>query len=190
MELLIIQRPILTLIIWTLLNLAQYCLNILNSRLYKNLVDGDFRYVKNYKKTALLRHILWIGFGILILSAYRQAFLQEAVTAYECSVWYGAFFFLVIGHLIGVVLYLGKYFVYHKENLRTTCSFSASMILQSCDLFGYSILVLLSFLITTSPFLLGGAIGLAFGGSLPLFELINKKCNFKINTFMKKKEKN
>jgi uncharacterized protein YneF (UPF0154 family) len=136
-----------------------------------------------------------------MLSALRQAFLQKYVTAYEYFVWVGAFFFLVIGYLLRNVLSLIGYFIrrrgmpkitssHPKTSKNAICdientnnegfgigsySFKHSTIAYSFEFFGYSTLMLLSFLISKNPFLLGGTIGLAFGGMLNILALTKKK---------------
>jgi hypothetical protein len=65
-------------------------------------------------------------------------------------------------------------------------STKASMILSSFEFFGYSTLTLLGFLISQNPLLLGGTIGLAFGGTLCIFQVINKKYYIELNRTTKK----
>jgi len=181
MEQFIIQHPVPTLIIWTVLNLLHYYLNFLNSRLYKSLADFDPKFEIKYDQKSFWKLLLWIGFGIGMLCAYRQLILQKPEKTDEYFVFAGALFFLVIGYLLKDILSLGKYFVYCREISKITYpSFKATMILISFEFFGYSILMFLSFLISKSPFLLGGAIGLAFGGALCILELTRKKYSSKI----------
>ncbi|MGA2915305.1 MAG: hypothetical protein ABSE89_04700 [Sedimentisphaerales bacterium] len=118
---------------------------------------------------------LWLAFGVGTLAALRQAMLEEKVTTNEYFVWVGAFFFIIIGYLLRDILYLEKHFVYWKQSPTTTYSFKAAAIVRSFEFFGYAALILLSFLISKNPILLGGTVGLVFGGSLYIFELINKK---------------
>jgi hypothetical protein len=172
MERLIIQYAEL---IWIVLNLLHYYLRFLIARLYKNLADFDSEFEIKYDKKSFLKFLAWIGFGAVTLFAYRHAALQKVVTADEYSAWVGAFFFFVIGCLLRDILSMGNYFVYWREISKVTISFKASMILSSFEFFGYSTLMLLSFLISKNPFLLGGTIGLAFGGSWHIFELTRKK---------------
>lgn len=179
MEPLVIQYPTETLIIWTLLNLLHYVLNFVNGQLYKRLV-GNSKFEIKYNKKFFLKLLLWLGFGIGVLAAHRQAMLDKDITAYEYFVWVGAFFFLEIGYLLLDFLALLKYFVYQREMLKITYSFKTSTLMYSFEFFGYSVLVLLSFLVSKDSFLLGGSIGLAFGGILYILELTRKKNYSKI----------
>lgn len=175
MENLVIQYPMQMLLLWTLLNLLTCCLNLLTIRLYKDTANLDSRFQVKYRKY-FLKFFLWLGFGICILAGHRQAMLAKGVTAYECFVWIGAFFFLVIGYLLSNVLLLLKYFIYRREMPKSaTYSFETCMMMYSFEYLGYSALMLSGFLMTKNPFLLGGTIGLALGASLYLLELTRKK---------------
>ncbi len=112
---------------------------------------------------------------------YMQLILQKPEKTNEYFVFAGAVFFLVIGYLLKDILSFAKYFVYWRKISKTeTYSFKASMFLYSFEFFGYSTLILLSFLISKHPLLLGGTIGLAFGGALCILELTRKKYYAKI----------
>jgi hypothetical protein len=134
-----------------------------------------------------LKLLGWLVFGILWLSAYRQAILQKAVTTTnEYFALVGGLFFFVIGHLLRDILSLGKYFVYRRKIKITYFSFKASTILSSFEFFGYSTLIFLGFLISNNPLLLGGTIGLAIGGLLYIFEGEKKKYYSKVEHNPKK----
>ncbi|MDD5010657.1 MAG: hypothetical protein PHQ00_00870 [Phycisphaerae bacterium] len=175
MEQLVIQHPILILLTWTLLNILLCCINFLYQRLYKNVIDFDVKSEARYGKKSSLMLLAWLIFGVVTLAAHRQAMLKGEETFYEYSVWAGAFFFLIIGYLLRGTLYLIQYFVYWKGLPKTTSSYKASTIVYSFEFFGYSALMFLGFLVSNNPFLLGGTIGLAFGGALYLLELTRKK---------------
>lgn len=181
MEQLILQYPALIWITWAFLNFLHYYLNFLNSRIYKNLADFDFKFELEYNKKSFLRLLVWIGFGIAFLSAYRQAFLAKVVTTEEYFAWIGGFFFLIVGYLLRDVQFLGGYFIYRRETTKKiTYSFKTSMILASFEFFGYSAITLLCFLVSKNSFLFGGTIGLAFAGILFIFEIKRKKNSPKI----------
>jgi hypothetical protein len=176
MEQLIIQHPVITLLVWTILNLLYFCLNFLGIWLYKNLPSFDSKFETSRGKRYFWRVLLGLGFGIVWLSASRGMMLAEKITPYEYFVWVGGFFFLIIGYLLRNILSLGKHFIYRKETSKITCfSFNTTMIFAAIEFFGYSTLMLLSFLLSKNPFLLGGTIGLAFGGVLHILELTRKK---------------
>jgi hypothetical protein len=172
MEELIIQHPSLILLIWTILNLLHYCLNLLSIRLYKNLPDFDSQFETNCDKKYFLKLLLWLGFGIGVLVALRQAMLEKGVTAYQYFAWVGAFFFLIMGYLLMDILSLTGHFVFWKRVHKIAYSFKDSAMVCSFEFFAYSTLILLSFVISKNPFLLGGTIGLAFGGILCI---VNRK---------------
>ncbi len=174
MERLIVQYAEL---IWVLLNLLHYYLNFLNNRLRKSLADFDPKSGIKYNNKSFLRILLWIGFGVVFLSFYRHAVLHKAATTEEHFVVIGGFIFLVVGCLLRDILYMGGYFVCRSEMPRTTYSFSfeTSAILASFEFFGYSVLMLLSYLVSKHPFLLGGAIGLATGGLICICQVKRKK---------------
>ena len=187
MEGLIIQYPVSILLVWTLLNFLHYYLTFLNIRLYKNVLDFDSKFEVKYNKKDFFRLLLWLGFGVGMLAVFRQAMLQKIVTTNKYFVWIGAFFSLVIGWLLSDFLSLAKYFVYRRETPKLTYSSSkASMIVYSFEFFGYSALMLLSFFISKHPLLLGGTIGLAFGGILYLFKLSKRQYYSKIEQNQKK----
>ncbi len=172
MERLLIQYTLLTVLMWNLLNFLHYYLSFLNSRLYKSLADFDSKFEVKYNKKYFLKLLLWLGFGTVYLLSYKQAFLQKAITANEYFAWVGGLYFCVIGYLLSDILSLGKYFVCQiKMSKISYFSFNTSMILYSFEFFGYSTLMLLSFLISKHPFLLGGTIGLAFDGILGIFQI-------------------
>jgi hypothetical protein len=169
------------LLVWTILNLLYCCLNFLSIRLYKNLPGFDSKFETSRGKKYFLRVLLWLGFGIGFLAVLRQTMLEERITSYEYFVWVGVFFFFIIGYLLRTISSFGKYFIYRRETLRTTCfSFNTTLVFSAIEFFGYSALVLLSFLISKNPFLLGGTIGLASGGVRYLLELTRKKSRSKI----------
>ena len=174
MERLIVQYAEL---IWVLLNLLHYYLNFLNNRLSKSLVAFDSKFKIKYDKKSFLRNLVWIGFGVVFLSFYRHAVLHKAATTEEHFVVIGGFIFLVVGYLLQDILFLGGYFVCRSEMPRMTYPFSpkVSAILVSFDLFGYSALMLLSYLVSKHPFLLGGAIGLATGGLICIYQITGKQ---------------
>lgn len=175
MKQLIIQHPVLLLIIWTALNFLYYFLNLLQWQLYKRSADFDSRYGPKSPKRRFLKLLPWIGFGIVWLSAIRQVDLKKPEGENEYFIYVGAFFFLIIGYLLIQILSLGRYFVYRREMTTKFCSPNTSRILTSLEFFGYSALILLSYLISKDPLLLGGIIGLAFGGIMCLFK--TKKAN-------------
>jgi len=162
-------------VIWTLLNLLYYYLNFLNIRLCKSLADFDPKFEIKCDKKSFFKFLIWIVFGIIFLSADRQAVLQKRVTTDEHLVLIGGFIFLMVGYLLKDILYLGKYFVYRREIPKTTLSFKSSAILSSFEFFGYSALMLLSFLISKHPLLLGGTIGLATGGLICICKILGKQ---------------
>ena len=174
MERLVIQYPVL---IWTLLNLLHYYLNFLNIRLYISSADFGPKFEIKYDKKFFLKLLMWLGFGIVFLYAYRQAFLQQNVTDNEYFAFAGGMFFLVIGYLLRDITSLMSYFVHRMETPKTTYKFSfkSSMISNSFAFFGYSALMLLSFLISKHPLLLGGTIGLATGGLICICKITGKQ---------------
>lgn len=173
MENLILLYPKLMLLTWILLNLLHRGINFLNLRLYKNLMVLDSSYITTYNRKYFLKFLLWLGFGIGMLAALRQQILNKNITGFEYFTWVGAFFFIVIGYFLNEILLLTRYFVYQKDNSTLICpSHKTALILTAIEFFGYSVLVLLGFFITKTPFLLGGTIGLAFGGFLYIFQLI------------------
>jgi hypothetical protein len=176
MENLIIQYPVRMLLVWTLLNVLACCLDVLGRRLTKDVANSDPGFqVKSYKK-AFLIFLLWLGFGIGTLAANRQEMLEDDTKTYECLVYIGAFFFVVIGYLLSNIMSLLKYFVCRKEMPKpSTYSYKTCIIIRSLEFFGYSALILLSFAISENPILLGGAIGLAFTAGIYLLELTRKK---------------
>ena len=173
MQQLIIQNQLLMLVTWTILNLTYCCLSFLNGRLFRKPTAFDNIYQIKYLKR-LLWLVLWLGFGIGMLSAARGSLMEEDITADKYFIYVGVFFFIVIGFLLTDIRILATYFVYRKQTSKMTYSFNRSMILHSFDMFGYSALILLSFLITKDSLLLGGAIGLAFNGCLYLSKLIKQ----------------
>jgi hypothetical protein len=139
----------------------------------------DCKFEIKYDKKYFLKLLLWLGFGIGFLAALRQTMLKEEITSYEYFAWVGAFFFLMIGYSLRDILSLGKYFICRKE-MSTCFSFNTTLILIAIEFFGYSTLMLLTFLTSKNPFLLGGTIGLVFGGILYILELTRKKNRSKI----------
>jgi hypothetical protein len=161
MEHYIIQYPIPMLLGWVILNLLHYCFAYFNKRLYMKVVDIDPKYATINNLKSFLIFLVWLGLGIGILSGH--SLLIKKITDYDC-IYIGALFFLIFGYLLEDIFAVIGYFVLWKRSLKTSYSVKDFTITYFLKFSAYSLLVFLCYLISKNPFLLGGAIGIAFGG--------------------------
>ena len=180
MEQLALRYPGLIALIWILLNLLVYLLYLLRQRIKPNITDFSPKPESETRKRSFLRGIawslLWIGFGTGIILSYKQAILQNVATSYEYFGWVGGFFFVEFGLLIVNLWSIGDYYICRKEMPeKMLYSTKTLTILSSIPFFAFSILIFFGFLMSKSPFLLGGSIGLAGMGVVWLERLVLKK---------------
>ncbi|OQA03557.1 MAG: hypothetical protein BWY69_00397 [Planctomycetes bacterium ADurb.Bin401] len=173
MKQLIIKYPVLIISLWVILNIIHCCLNLINSKLYKEVAEPDVKFKIKYNIMYFLKLLLWLAFGILILITSRNTMLNKDIITREI-VWYGALFFLIIGLIIRDLKTLGEYIVYWRKMPKTFYSVRASMIVHSFEFFGYAIIMFLSCIVSQNAFLCGGALG--FFGLGIVFLMDKPKC--------------
>lgn len=176
MESFIVQNPMLIHVAWVLLNLLYYCAGFYIWRLWKRYFpQADPAYDIKYDWKFFLRPLLFIGYGSLMFWGCQHVISQRESAIYTYFAVIGALFSLMIGFLLITVRSLINYAACRKEISQVTFpSFKLSCISNASEFFAFSFLMLVSFLITKNPFLLGGTVGFAFGGVYNIFEAIPK----------------